>query len=62
MEPPPSVVTRRDNGTEGTPAHLGLSSGPEDSPPAWLLGRTGCRRENTPEILVSNPLQESMQP
>ncbi len=60
MEPPPSFVTGRGNGPEGTPDRLGLSSGPEDSLPAWLIGRTYLRRENTPEMLESNPLQESM--
>jgi len=45
---------------EGTPDRLGLSSGPEGSLPAWLIGRTYLRRENTPEILESNPLQESI--
>ncbi len=29
--------------------------------PAWLIGRTDFRWENTPEIPESNPLQESMQ-
>ncbi len=29
--------------------------------PAWLIGRTDFRRENTPEILDSNPYQESIQ-
>jgi|GEM_PF-1531726 hypothetical protein len=48
------------NGVEGTPDRLGLSSGPEGSLPAWLIGRTYLRRENTPEILESNPLQESI--
>ncbi len=39
----------------------GLSIGPESSPSAWLIGPTYFRRENTPEILESNPFQESMQ-
>jgi hypothetical protein len=61
MEPPPSIITGRGNGPKGTPGPLGLSSGPPDSLPAGLIGRTYFRRENTPEILASNPLQESMQ-
>jgi hypothetical protein len=28
--------------------------------PAWLSGRTYFRRENAPEILDSNPLQEGI--
>jgi hypothetical protein len=52
MEPPPSVVTRRDNGTEGTPAHLGLSSRPEDSLPAWLIGRTSLCQTGLPPTAV----------
>jgi hypothetical protein len=31
MEPPPSLVTGRDNGSEATPDRPGLSSEPEDS-------------------------------
>jgi hypothetical protein len=59
MGPPRSFVTGEDNGSEGTPDRLGLSRGPEGSLPAGMIGRTYFRRENTPEILDSNPLQES---
>lgn len=58
MEPAPSVITWRDNGSEGTPDRLGLSSEPEDSLPAWPIGRTLVKRENTAERLESNPFAE----
>jgi len=61
MGPPPSIITGRSNSPKGTPGLLGLSRGPPDSLPAGLIGRTYFRRENTPEILASNPLPESMQ-
>jgi hypothetical protein len=53
--PPPSVVTGRDNGSEGTPGLLGLSRGPStcSSPVRWptcssctwnsASGRSGAR-------------------
>jgi len=62
MGPPPSIITTgRGKGPNGTPGPLGLSRGPPDSLLlAGLIGRTDFRRENTPETLDSNPLQESL--
>jgi hypothetical protein len=36
------------------------AGGAPHSPPACLIGRTYFRRETTPQILDSNPLQESI--
>ncbi len=42
------------------PGLLGVSRGPLDSLPAGLIGFTDFRWEDSPEILDSNPLQESI--